>query len=720
MRIINFIKNHAELILISFTILFLELLLIRLVATEIRIFAYLSNLVLLAVFLGSGLGMLIKRRLPLFLSSFLLLIVLAIISLKLFSGVTDWLSPLSESFVWFQAPAASFWGVAAGLVLTLVLFFLVAAVFLPLGQRLGGLLNAGQNSVLLYSLNIIGSLLGMWVFQGFSVLAISPFLGIVLGQALLICLENKEKRHWSVLFLFLSVIFAFFSVGPASQKVVWSPYQKLTLSSLAESQFSSSGYLLQVNNVGYMGLLDLSDDYLKKAGEYLKEKNLLPSFNGSTALTIDTEQSRSINLRFFDQYSLPFILKPDSRQVLIVGAGAGNDAAAALRSSMPEIDAVEIDPKILELGRSFHPEKPYSSSAVKTIVEDGRSFFKTTTKQYDLVIMGLADSHTLSSSLTNLQLDNYLYTRESFGEIKNILKPGGLLFISFDVRRPWIGQRIQSGLEEIFNQKPLVFSLQDQSIFGWGGVVFAVGREPGVLNQYLAQNKNLADFIRSRETSFSGEINHLSDNWPYLYLDRPRLPKIHLLVFASLLAALGLCRRFVAGQGKIDFQMLFLGAGFLLYEFQNINRTALIFGNTWQTSLLTITAVLLFILLANLIYFFKPIPPKLSYVFLFIFLGLQFFIPLAVFNSLTGPVKTVVASFWLNLPFFFSSLIFISLFSLSRDKASALGSNLLGSVVGGMFSAFSFVWGIKSVLIISLLLYGFSLTGFLKIGKIKH
>ena len=70
--------------------------------------------------------------------------------------------------------------------------------------------------------------------------------------------------------------------------------------------------------------------------------------------------------------------------------------------------------------------------------------------------------------------------------------------------------------------------------------------------------------------------------------------------------------------------------------------------------------------------------------------------------------------------FFFSSLIFVSLFSLSRDKASDFGSNLLGSVVGGMFSAFSFVWGIKSVLAISLLLYGFSLTGFLKIGKIKH
>ena len=57
-----FEKNYLKLFLISFLFLFLELLVIRIVSTEIRIFAYMSNLVLLAIFTGSGLGMLVKKK----------------------------------------------------------------------------------------------------------------------------------------------------------------------------------------------------------------------------------------------------------------------------------------------------------------------------------------------------------------------------------------------------------------------------------------------------------------------------------------------------------------------------------------------------------------------------------------------------------------------------------------------------------------------------------
>jgi len=56
------IKENFSIILISFISLFLELLIIRLVGTEIRIFAYLSNLVLLAIFVGLGLGMFVKTK----------------------------------------------------------------------------------------------------------------------------------------------------------------------------------------------------------------------------------------------------------------------------------------------------------------------------------------------------------------------------------------------------------------------------------------------------------------------------------------------------------------------------------------------------------------------------------------------------------------------------------------------------------------------------------
>ena len=49
-------KSYFELLLISFVALFLELAIIRWLATEIRIFAYFKNLPLMAAFLGFGIG----------------------------------------------------------------------------------------------------------------------------------------------------------------------------------------------------------------------------------------------------------------------------------------------------------------------------------------------------------------------------------------------------------------------------------------------------------------------------------------------------------------------------------------------------------------------------------------------------------------------------------------------------------------------------------------
>ena len=48
--------RDLEIFSVSFLVLFLELVLIRWIGTEIRIFAYLGNLVLVVCFFGVGLG----------------------------------------------------------------------------------------------------------------------------------------------------------------------------------------------------------------------------------------------------------------------------------------------------------------------------------------------------------------------------------------------------------------------------------------------------------------------------------------------------------------------------------------------------------------------------------------------------------------------------------------------------------------------------------------
>lgn len=313
----------------------------------------------------------------------------------------------------------------------------------------------------------------------------------------------------------------------------------------------------------------------------------------------------TFDIRFMNQYNLPFLIHPQSRDVLIIGSGGGNDIAGALRANVNAVDAVEIDPEIINFGKKYHPEQPYSSPKVAVFNDDGRSFLKSTNKKYDVIILGLADSHTQTSSQTNVRLDNYLYTKESFEEIKQRLKPGGIVFLSFDVYKEWIGQRIQKGLHEVFGEHPVVFDLRGYNLFGWGGMMFVSGAEPGTVSKYLSQNPDLN--------------------------------------------------------------------------------------------------------LANLIQAKKPVALNICYIGLIISLLAQFLVPLAALNALPLYGKIAAVCLFLNLPFLFSGMIFITKLNSTRHKSAAFAANLLGSAVGGSLEMFAFLLGINSMLIFSLILFILSL-----------
>ena len=702
-------KPWVRISLISFLILFLELLVIRLVSTEIRIFAYLANLVLLATFVGSGLGMLTRRKLPLSITAVsltlltLVLVTQTIVRLptlefRLFSGITELLAPLSEAYIWFQVDTVSRLGIIIGTLLTVVIFGLIMAVFMPLGQFLGLILNQARQPLLAYSVNIAASLAGMWAFYLWSNLGLSPFLGLVTAQVLLIALiTDRIVRLYGVAAVLAGlVLLAPRSAHQPQEKPVtfWSPYQKLTLSIIQDKNpHRAQGWYLEVNNVGYMGLLDLSayavEQRLPAIEAWLKDKK------------------RLADLPFINQYDLPYKFKPEAKQVLIIGGGAGNDAAAAVRANIASVDLVEIDPQIVAIGRKYHVESPYDQQNVTVYVNDGRAFLETTRRTYDAVVMGLADSHALSSSLTNVQLDNYLYTLEALRQVKAVLKPDGILLLSFEVTRPWIGARLQQTIPQAFGYPPAIFEVRSDGAFGWGGIVFVNGKDTQTVAKILQSQPALADFITRHAKDYAPvAIISLTDNWPYIYLDQPRLPLLHLVVAGIIITSLWWLKgRLLSAKNGIDWPFFFLGAGFMVYEFQNISKSSLIFGNTWMTNLFIITGVLSLILAANLAVAKKWIGLKWGITLLLASLGAQLLVPTAWFNTLSGTIKAVAAIGWLNLPHFFSGIVFAHLFVKTKSKALALGSNLLGSAIGGFLEILSFLWGMQSLVYVAILLY---------------
>ncbi len=165
------------------------------------------------------------------------------------------------------------------------------------------------------------------------------------------------------------------------------------------------------------------------------------------------------------------------RDVLIVGAGTGNDTAAALRHGAQHVDAVEIDPAIVQLGRSRHPEHPYDDPRVSVYVDDARSFFHKTDHRYDMVVFGLLDSHRLFSSMSSVRLDSFVFTVESFREVRRLLKDQGLVVVEHGLGAPFMEARMYAILTEAYGMAPAMSETKETP-----GYTFITG--PG-LPQYL-------------------------------------------------------------------------------------------------------------------------------------------------------------------------------------------------------------------------------------------
>src|SRR5262249_21982189 len=140
-------------------------------------------------------------------------------------------------------------------------------------------------------------------------------------------------------------------------------------------------------------------------------------------------------------YDAEYAGMPNPDRVLVVGAGSGNDVAAALRAGAKQVDAVDIDRAIVEMGRAHHPEHPYDDPRVRVIIDDARHAFKTLPpRSYDVVAFGVLDSHTQLGT-SSVRLDNYVFTQESFSDAARLVKPGGRLVVSALTSPGWFRER---------------------------------------------------------------------------------------------------------------------------------------------------------------------------------------------------------------------------------------------------------------------------------------
>jgi SAM-dependent methyltransferase len=392
------------------------------------------------------------------------------------------------------------------------------------------------------------------------------------------------------------------------------------------------------------------------------------------------------------------------RRALVLGAGTGNDVAVLLNLGAEHVDAVEIDPGILQLGREIHPNHPYDDPRVTVHNTDARSFLNETKETFDVIAFGTLDSMTRLSALSNVRLDNFVYTRECLAAARDRLTPDGGLIMYFMVGQEFISDHLTALLAGTFGHLPEIhrgdYSLFN-TVFMAGPAFEDAGAPPDPDAWYLKE-----DVIRQVAPS---------DDWPYLYLPGHQLTAFYISMMA-VLAGIAVLAILVAspemrraldtrGEGGPDFEMFLYGFAFLLIETKFVTAMNLLWGATWITSAVVFGSILAVILVGTVLTETKSVPWQRAALGLVAALLVVYFLPLRLLLTTSPEVRLGLSALLVGLPVLFASMCFAARFRARPAADIAFGWNLLGAVLGGLAEFLSMVFGFRTLTLVALAAY---------------
>jgi SAM-dependent methyltransferase len=659
-----------RLLLTSATLLFVELLLIRWIPANVTYVGFFSNFLLMASFLGIGVGILLGRHAPrLVLSPFPVLLLATVF---LVYGAQLNVQARDASEIVFGLDTSN--SADVNFVVLPLLIVLVTTLMATLALPLGPLLRS-MPPLRAYAIDISGSMIGIAGFTALAYLGTGPtaWFAFTGGLLLLLALGNGATP-WSALggVAMILVIGASVAVADASHDV-YSPYYRI------------SGYGPDLKHASMN-----PDDHLPP---------LFLSVDGIPHQQIwdsSTAAKSILHRQVYDWF-------PDRTfdRILIIGAGSGTDTALALAMGAKHVDAVEIDPELAQIGRDFHPEGVYKDPRVTVHVNDGRAFLNQSRDTYDLILYAVTDSLTLVSSTAGVRLESFLFTEESMREARDHLAPGGLFAMYNLYREPWLVTKLDSMLGDVFGSGRLLrLGSKSSAILAAGPAVDALqgGSPPG---SQIDVVPTVSDPLPRPAT----------DDWPFLYLRTGTIAPYYLagLAFVLLFAAVavfGAARVTATPIRRFSPHFFTLGIAFLLLETKSLVTFSLLFGTTWVVNSLAFFAILASVLLAILINArFRPRSPLLLYGALFLAIAIAWLIPADALLIDPPELRYALSAAIAFAPVFFANLVFTHSFRDTASADMAFASNLLGAMVGGVLEYVALLTGFRTLLVVVGLLY---------------
>jgi hypothetical protein len=678
----NIPDRHTRLaiFLASALTLYVEMVMVRWHASCFHAFAIFKNVSLLSCFLGLGIGYGLSERRRITLAAFLPLLAFQTLLFGVLSCTNlggRRINPVAEQLIMGTAGYKWSWlDAAEGNAFLALVFVLNALMFIPLGH-LAGRLMSRLPRIRSYSLNLLGSLTGIAVFFGLSFAWTGPsvWLGVTALAVAPFLVGHRRTTGVAVASVAVILIATGLMTSGRREQVYYSPYQVIALR-LPDTGDAVPSMNVRVNHCFYQEILDC-----RPAATAISERNA----KGAV------------------YYDLPYKLRGLPGDVLVVGAGTGNDVAAALRNDATSVTAVEIDPAIVFLGQRLHPERPYQDARTRQLTNDARTYFRQTDDRFDTVIYGLLDSHTNLGAMTNVRLDSFVYTVEGFREALQRLNDGGLLYVSYTVLEKSQGDMLYAMLRAVAPEHaPRAFREQvhNSTIFVTGPGLETIPAKVGGVEEVTAEYVHLPH-----------DVQLAADDWPYFYMKERTFSLTYTLMIVLLLALSCLLVKRHLGfpllwtrQSGVFF---FLGAGFMLIETKAITELGLTFGNTWSVIAIAVTGILIMVFLANLlVQRYGPIQGNWPYMALTLSLLLGWFITQLPHLGVPVPAPKFIMPFLLTSPLFFAGLIFSSELGKGNGIGEALSANLFGAMLGGFLEYNSMYWGLGSLYPLGLALYG--------------
>jgi hypothetical protein len=684
-----FKNTWLELLLVSLLSIFCELVIIRWLSTEIRVFQYFKNLPLMSAFLGLGLGFLwVEHKRNYFRWSSLLFLLFSMLLILAFPFRLTFLT-FANAFDYVMFGVSP---VVAGsevqmmldsiknLLIMLAIFFFSASIFVGLGQKTASLFQK-MKPLSAYSINVLGGLLGTLLFSLLSLLCTGPAVWMAVAGLLYIILD---RRPASMALCVVAILYATvlaphivaMRCSPDYLKTIWSPYYRIDVitgrvPAGLECAGQVWGYDLQVNYDVFQDLFDCTPENLAKFPLRV-QKSMKDYFGRSYAIFKD---------------------KPPER-VLILGSGNGSDVAAAVRAGATYIDAVEIDPAILAIGKELHNEKPYFNPKVHAHIMDARTFLETSKEKYDLILFAALDSHAAFSCMSSLRMDNYVFTQEALEEASKLLTDRGAICLEFIWNKDWLWDKHVKALAQATGMPPFAYVVEGTGVNnGYEGFKTARLFAGPLLKGQTSVTFN--DGVPLQKVTINPAIEVSTDDVPFLYMPKRELPLIYMLPVSLVILLSGILVVSQLKQGVLkieNWQMFFMGAAFMLLEVRSMASLSLLFGSTWVVNAVTIAGVMLLILLANQI----ALKLKLSAInwlmpVLFASIITGSFISaarLATLGSLTGQIAGAVIYL---APMGLAAIIFALLFRHSEDTPISLAFNLIGGLIG-VYTEYLSMW----------------------------